>query len=454
VPSLTYLSVRNELVGGVHLRLKLRVALTDGRVEGERADGEGDVLLPDRALLLRRLARGGVHLHLGLLLLNLLRVRALVREYAVRVHAHADLDVRGRAVCLRLDLLRSEAPEAGRDPAREALGLGVDGLELEGLRACERERLRARDRVPGLVRVDERRVVVAGHGRPLDPDGVGRDVVRRELADLEHGREHRAEKRRAARACLVLVERRGERLARDRGLDLRAHSGHARRATDELDREQVRGVDVRVRERALDRRLDALKHGADEAFHLLARELAGGVDVVHDALDVDRRVRVGGEDLLQLLARGLEPERRLRVREHVDLVLLLERRREVPHERVVDVAPAEPVVERGRLDRELAFGEGDNGDGHVRVADVDEHDVPGLRRVLGQIALRDPVPERNGRIIVHEPERVQARDRGGVEESAPLDLGVPARDGDDDVGHAHLELKRRDVPELAEVGGG
>ena len=79
--------------------------------------------------------------------------------------------------------------------------------------------------------------------------------------------------------------------------------------------------------------------------------LAGDVDVVHEALDVERQVRaVGAHQLLQLLALLVEAHQRAGPGARVQLVLLAEHLAEVAHQHLVKLLAAERRVERRRQD--------------------------------------------------------------------------------------------------------
>lgn len=78
---------------------------------------------------------------------------------------------------------------------------------------------------------------------------------------------------------------------------------------------------------------------------------AGNVDVVHEALNVQRQVRrVGAHQLLQLLALLVQPQHSPRVLAHVELVLALELLAEVIGQDLVKIAAAEVRVKRSSED--------------------------------------------------------------------------------------------------------
>ena len=79
--------------------------------------------------------------------------------------------------------------------------------------------------------------------------------------------------------------------------------------------------------------------------------LAGDVDVVHEALDVERQVRaVGAHQPLQLLTLLVEAHQRAGLGARVQLVLLAEHLAEVAHQHLVKLLAAERRVERRRQD--------------------------------------------------------------------------------------------------------
>lgn len=118
---------------------------------------------------------------------------------------------------------------------------------------------------------------------------------------------------------------------------------------------------------------------------------------------------------------------------------------------VVEVSSTEVSVVSGRLDGELSLGEGDNGDRVVGVSDVDKDDVSGLLGRLGQVSLGDSVAKRDSSGVVDQSEGVETGNLGGVVQRSSLDVGVPSRNGDDDVGDGLLELSLGGVLQLAEV---
>lgn len=78
---------------------------------------------------------------------------------------------------------------------------------------------------------------------------------------------------------------------------------------------------------------------------------AGNVNVVHEALDVQRQVgRVGAHQLLQLLALLVQPQHGPRVLAHVQLVLALELVAEVIGQDFVKITAAEVRVKRSGKD--------------------------------------------------------------------------------------------------------
>lgn len=68
---------------------------------------------------------------------------------------------------------------------------------------------------------------------------------------------------------------------------------------------------------------------------------AGHVNVIHEALDVQRQVgRVGAHQLLQFLTLLVQPQQSPRVVPHIKFVLALELLAEVIDQHLVKIAPA------------------------------------------------------------------------------------------------------------------
>lgn len=78
---------------------------------------------------------------------------------------------------------------------------------------------------------------------------------------------------------------------------------------------------------------------------------AGNIDVIHEALYVQRQIGgVGTHQLLQFLALLVQPQQSPRVVPHIKLVLALKLLAEVIYQHLVKIAPAEVRVERGGED--------------------------------------------------------------------------------------------------------
>lgn len=86
------------------------------------------------------------------------------------------------------------------------------------------------------------------------------------------------------------------------------------------------------------------------------------------------------------------------------------------------------------------------------MTDVDERDVRGTTGAA-EVGAVEAVAEGGGGEVVHEPERAEARDGGGVEVGLALRLREVARDGDDAVGYGRLEVGLRELPEVPEQHG-
>ena len=378
---------------------------------------------------------------------------ALDVEDAVQVDARLELADHKVVLRVRLDALDREAADPGRHLAGQLVGLGVLGLQVKGLLAVEGQDLGGRHRVV-LVEDGQAGVLVGDVGRllPGELDRVAEDVVDGEVADAEDGREDGAGEGTAAGDGLVLVEGEGQLLAEEVG-DALLEGGHARRAADELDGVDVVLGQLGLGERLLERGDDAVEHGADEVLELLALEHARGIHVVHDRLDVDGRLGVGREHLLELLDRDGDAEFGLGVGVDVDLVLVLEDGGKVVDESLVDVAAAKVAVEGGGEHRELTLAERHDRDGVVAVADVDEADAARLLVAGGQVQLGDAPAEGGGSSVIHEAQELEAGNLGSVHDAAALRVGEPGGHAEHDIRDGQLELGRGRGLDLGQVHG-
>ncbi len=452
----THLGLHDEPVRGSHLPLVLLelvpLLVAQVGVAARQCERPAALDLLDLAhLLLLVLALAGRELFLLLDLLD--HVRLLKRDDAVQIHARLDLDDRELAARRLGHALDGDLADPRVSAARNRRVFGVARLELKRPGAVEGEDLGRRDGVG--AREDNELGALVGVALlllPLHLDRVEVDVVDGKLADAEDGRERRARKRRAAADGLVGVERKVERLAREKNADALLDGGDTGGPADELDGVDLVRGEAGLLESVLERGRDALEEVRGELFKFFAREGGRSVDVVHDRLYIERCLGVGREHLLQPLGARCQAEDGLGAGHDVDLVLGLELLGKVLDEGIVKVATAKVAVVRGGLDGELALGVGDDRDRVVGVADIDKADVARLVGRGRQVRLGDAVPERDGGRVVDEAERVQAGDLRSVEQRAALVVGVPPRYGNDDVRDGLLELGRGRVPQLREVG--
>lgn len=83
----------------------------------------------------------------------------------------------------------------------------------------------------------------------------------------------------------------------------------------------------------------------EQGVQLVPIHPAGNINVIHEALNVQRQVRgVGAHQLLQFLALLMQPQHSPGVLTHVELVLALELIAEVIGQDLIKVAPAEVRV--------------------------------------------------------------------------------------------------------------
>lgn len=198
--------------------------------------------------------------------------------------------------------------------------------------------------------------------------------------------------------------------------------------------------------------LDGIEERRDEFLELVAGEFGRSVDVVHEGFDVERGFRVGGKDLFEFFAACRETEAGFGTGEDIDVVLCIKLFGKVGEESIVDVSAAEVGVIGGAFDGQLALGKGDDGDGETAMACVDKGNM--TRGVwVWKVGLCDAVSESGSGGVVDDAEDVEICDGGGIDDGAALEIGVPAWDGDDDIGDVCFEFVGGDVTDLAEVGG-
>lgn len=103
--------------------------------------------------------------------------------------------------------------------------------------------------------------------------------------------------------------------------------------------------------------------------------------------------------------------------------------------RIVDITTTDIGIVCGTLDGKLAFGKSDDGDGKTGMTNVNKSD---MTRVLGfwEIGFGDTVTEGSGGGVVDDTENIEVGDRSGIKDSSTLDVSVPSRDGNDDIGNA------------------
>lgn len=85
------------------------------------------------------------------------------------------------------------------------------------------------------------------------------------------------------------------------------------------------------------------------------------------------------------------------------------------------------------------------------MANINKSNMTGIFR-LGEVRFGDTIAEGSGSSIVDDTEDVEVGDRGGIKDSTALDVGIPTRDGNDDIRNTSLELPGSDVAYLAEIG--
>lgn len=120
---------------------------------------------------------------------------------------------------------------------------------------------------------------------------------------------------------------------------------------------------------------------------------------------------------------------------------------------LVEVPAPEVGIEAVRQHLHPRRVEGDDGDLRVALADVDERDAGGAPGAA-EVGAVESVAQRGGGEVVHEAERPEPRDGGGVEVGAALRLGEVAGHGDHAVGDGGAaEVGLRELLEVGEQHG-
>lgn len=350
-----------------------------------------------------------------------------------------------------LDTLDGEAANPGVLLAGEVLGLGVAGLEVKGLLAVEGENL-GRGQNTALVKDGQARVLIGNVGSllPGKLDGVADNVLDGKVADTEDGRENGAAESTATGNGLVGVHGVGKGLAEE-GLEALFEGRDTRASTDNLDNVNVLLGKLGLSESGLEGLEDATEERLDHLLKFLAGDHGGDVNVVHQRLNVDGRLLVGGEDLFAFLGGGNGTGHGATVGVDVGIVLGLELLGEVVDEGLVKVAATKVVVPGGGLDSKLALAELDDGAGVVGVTNVDEEDALGGLLGAGEVKLGDAPAESGSGVVVDEAEELEAGELGGVEKGTALGVGEPGGNAHADVGDGELELRGGCLLDLAEV---
>lgn len=453
---LSLLGLHDELVGRGHLAFLLHELVlglgSEPAVSSDEVQGTGPLDLADLAglfLLLVTLAGGVLFL-----LLDLFDGVGLFKaEDSVQVETGLDLDAGEVTGSGLLDALDGDLADPRVGTGGDTRVLGVPSLELEGASTVEGQDLGRRD---GVLSGEDQELGILVRVTllllPTDLDGVRVDVVDGKLSDTEDGRQGGTGESGSSADGLFGVQGGREDLAGAKELqETFLDGGDSGGSTDQLD-----GVDLLQGETGLVDGLfegdgDPVQEVRGELFESLPGHARRGVDVVHDALDVEDTLRVGTEDLLEPLTRGRETEDGLGVAHDVDLVLGLELFGEMLDQRIVEITSTKVRVVSGSLDGELTLAEPDDRGRVVRVADVDKDDVSSVLDALGEVGLGDPVSEGDGGGVVDQSETVETGNVGSVEDGTSLDVGVPTGHGDDNVGNGSLELGSGRVPQLAQV---
>lgn len=399
------------------------------------------------AILLALLGNGLLNLHV----LNV--VTRLDVQDSVKVQTGLELANHEVVVRISLDTLDGEAADPRVDLAGQALGVAVASLEVERLLAVESKDLSGGHDVAAAE--DGKASVLVGDLGGLLPgevDGVVHDVVDGEVTDTEDRGQGSAAESATTGNSLVLVEGEGQALAEELADGL-LDGGDTSAATDHLDVVNVLNRKLGLGESLLQRDGDPVQKGLDHLLEVLTLHDGADIGVLHQRLDAHWGLRVGREDLLELLGGGESAGPGLGMGADIDLELLLELIGQAFGQGDVEVAATEVTVAGSSLDVQLTLAELDNRGSVVASTDVDEDDTAGLLIGTGQVQLGDTVAEGSGGGVVDETESIETSNVSRIDHGPTLDIGEPGGDTDGDIGDRQLELLGGDVLDLGQEHG-
>ena len=228
-------------------------------------------------------------------------------------------------------------------------------------------------------------------------------------------------------------------------VDQRAHRRNARGAADEDHLVDLGWCDASVLQHLTNRPGSPSDHARRKLVELRPRHLARVSFAVGECKIDPRRVRIGQRDLCfdHCLAHGLHQFAAGLCRDLVRAQLriagdIVQRNR---NQQVVKIVATKMRVAAGRDHLEDALVQLQNGDVERAAAKVVHRDQP--------IALLvQPVRQRRGRRLVHQPQHVQPGDAARVLGGLPLCVVEVCRNGDDRLRHRRTEESLRILLQL------
>jgi len=371
----------------------------------------------------------------------------------VDVQAGLELADHEVIVGICLDALDGETADPRVDLAGKLLGLAIASLEVEGLLAVESEDL-GRGHDIATAEDGEAGVFIGDLGGllPGEIDRVVHNVVNREVTDTEDRGQGSAGESATTGNGLILVEGEGQALAEELA-DSLLDGGDTSAATNHLNVVNVLDLELGLGESLLQRNCDPVQQGLDHLLKLLTFHDSADISVLHQGLNAHGSLRVGRENLLELLGRGEGTGPGLGVGADVDLELLLELIGQALGQSKVEVAATEVTVTGSSLDVQLTLAELDNSGSIVASTDVNEDDTAGLLIGAGQVQLGDTVTQSSGGGVVDETESVETSNVSRIDHGPTLDIGEPGGNADGYIGDGQLELLGGDVLDLSQVHG-
>eukprot|EP00158_Paraphelidium_tribonemae_P005332 Partr_v1_DN27284_c0_g1_i1_m38720 len=286
-------------------------------------------------------------------------------------------------------------------------------------------------------------------GRRIDQfDGIHADILHLELSSAKDGRQDGTHECTSLGHTLVLVESGTGFLAKERRNDI-LDCRNTRRTTNNLDSLNIRCLDSGLIASRLQNWQDSIQQGLDHLFKITTINQGRDILVIHQTFQIQRRLQVCTENLLDTLTLGAKTEHGLGVLGNVHLVLCLDLLDEMTQKQVVKRTTTQGTIIGTRLDSHLALAKLGDLDGEIGITHINDSNMLGLLR---QVTRNTPLQTRSRDIINHTQD-IQASDMSGRIQGTPLRIREPNRNTDNDIRNGRLQLQLRSLLQLTQEHG-